>query len=88
MVETISLDEVREESVSPGEVQIKIEGDLFKTLLELGEEIEGVDVGQPATKVVKGVVAKAIALLLRSRGHDIILRDRRRGVSEVISLWR
>ncbi len=85
MVEIILLEE---ESVSPREVQIRIGGDLFKTLLELGEEIEGIDAGQPAIKVVKDVVTKAIALLLRSRGHDIILRDRGRGVSEVISLWK
>jgi hypothetical protein len=71
------------------EAEILIRGKVYDDLLEAAAELVDLpsDKGQEQ-EIVRQVVVKAIALLLRSRGKEIILRDRRSGISESYTLWK
>jgi len=76
------------EATSVGKVEIVIGGNVYEQLLEASEDLR-VPIGtqEEADKVVE-MVMKAIALLLESRGQEIILRDPRNGNQVKYRLWR
>lgn len=71
------------------ETEITIGGDLFQELLTAADKmIEFSTANKDDREIVKEVVIRAIALLLRSDGREIIFRDKRTGTGETYTLWK
>ena len=85
---SLSMKDVQKNKVNEDEMSLKIESDLFHTLLALADKIQDVDTTQQSSDIVNDVIAKAISLMLRSEGQDITLRNRQYGTSEFIKFWK
>ena len=69
-------------------------GQVKKEQLEIvfsGEALEEIDRLRNELADVKNgtdVILKGLAVLVNARGKDMILKDRRTGISETITLWK
>lgn len=76
-------------SGTANKVDITVAGKVYDELLEAADELNDFTASnKESQEIVREVIVKAIALLLRSRGKEIVLRDRKNNLSETYTLWK
>jgi hypothetical protein len=75
-------------TIESDEIEIKIGGDLFKELDELARKMKEIDLTRSKKGIIKQVVIRAIALLQKTEGKEIVIRDKAKNINETIYLWK
>jgi hypothetical protein len=69
-------------------VEIMISGNVYDDLLEATKDMIEMPLNKENHELVRDMVVKAIALLLKSKDREIVLRDKRTGASETYNFWK